>query len=159
MSDRVPLARCTTQTVESLYLMWRVTGDKRWRVYGWEIFQALELQTKTASGYACLEGVDYSPAPQSDSMPRWVDPPPFCVLRLMFSLFHNPSVTSWPKRESCQSPYRIPDQMLPHFRLKYLYLLFIDDDVVPLDKWVFNTEAHPFPVIRWSAQEKQAFGI
>lgn len=30
--------------------------------------------------------------------------------------------------------------------LKYLYLLFSDDDVIPLDKYVFNTEAHPFPI-------------
>eukprot|EP00117_Sycon_ciliatum_P047398 scpid73546/ scgid33854/ Mannosyl-oligosaccharide 1,2-alpha-mannosidase IB; Mannosidase alpha class 1A member 2; Processing alpha-1,2-mannosidase IB len=30
--------------------------------------------------------------------------------------------------------------------LKYLYLIFTDDDVLPLDKWVFNTEAHPFPI-------------
>ena len=30
--------------------------------------------------------------------------------------------------------------------LKYLYLLFSDDDVLPLDKWVLNTEAHPFRV-------------
>ncbi|KAK7107386.1 mannosyl-oligosaccharide 1,2-alpha-mannosidase IA-like [Littorina saxatilis] len=30
--------------------------------------------------------------------------------------------------------------------LKYLYLIFSDDDLIPLDKWVFNTEAHPFPV-------------
>jgi len=27
--------------------------------------------------------------------------------------------------------------------LKYLYLLFTDDDVIPLDRYVFNTEAHP----------------
>nr|KAG5711138.1 hypothetical protein BaRGS_004782 [Batillaria attramentaria] len=24
--------------------------------------------------------------------------------------------------------------------LKYLYLIFSDDDLIPLDKWVFNTE-------------------
>ncbi|EQC30569.1 hypothetical protein SDRG_11627 [Saprolegnia diclina VS20] len=30
--------------------------------------------------------------------------------------------------------------------LKYLYLLFSDDAVVPLDTFVFNTEAHPFPI-------------
>ena len=29
--------------------------------------------------------------------------------------------------------------------LKYLYLLFGPNDVLPLDKVVFNTEAHPFP--------------
>lgn len=30
--------------------------------------------------------------------------------------------------------------------LKYLYLTFSDDTVIPLDKWVFNTEAHPLPI-------------
>ncbi|KAJ3424700.1 mannosyl-oligosaccharide alpha-12-mannosidase-related [Anaeramoeba flamelloides] len=30
--------------------------------------------------------------------------------------------------------------------LKYLFLLFSDDNVVPLNKWVFNTEAHPFRI-------------
>ncbi|ULU09145.1 hypothetical protein L3Y34_013923 [Caenorhabditis briggsae] len=29
---------------------------------------------------------------------------------------------------------------------KYLYLIFSDDDVLPLDQWVFNTEAHPFRI-------------
>ena len=32
--------------------------------------------------------------------------------------------------------------------LKYLYLLFADDDFLPLKDWVFNTEAHPFPVFK-----------
>lgn len=31
--------------------------------------------------------------------------------------------------------------------LKYLFLLFSDDSVLPLDSWVLNTEAHPFPVL------------
>ncbi|GAB9469100.1 Mannosyl-oligosaccharide alpha-1,2-mannosidase [Globisporangium polare] len=30
--------------------------------------------------------------------------------------------------------------------LKYLFLLFSDDSVCPLDEIVFNTEAHPFPI-------------
>ena len=31
--------------------------------------------------------------------------------------------------------------------LKYLFLLFCDDDtVLPLDQWIFNTEAHPLPI-------------
>eukprot|EP00850_Spirogloea_muscicola_P023238 SM000340S12928 [mRNA] locus=s340:370:4401:- [translate_table: standard] len=30
--------------------------------------------------------------------------------------------------------------------LKYLYLLFADDSVLPLDAFVFNTEAHPLPI-------------
>ncbi|KAJ7991482.1 hypothetical protein DPEC_G00284330 [Dallia pectoralis] len=31
--------------------------------------------------------------------------------------------------------------------LKYLYLLFSEDDLLSLEDWVFNTEAHPLPVI------------
>ncbi|XP_071382296.1 mannosyl-oligosaccharide 1,2-alpha-mannosidase IC isoform X1 [Centroberyx affinis] len=34
--------------------------------------------------------------------------------------------------------------------LKYLYLLFSDDDLLPLEDWVFNTEAHPLPIVRKS---------
>uniref|UniRef100_A0A4W5NBG6 alpha-1,2-Mannosidase n=1 Tax=Hucho hucho TaxID=62062 RepID=A0A4W5NBG6_9TELE len=40
--------------------------------------------------------------------------------------------------------------------LKYLYLLFSDDDLLPLKDWVFNTEAHPLPVIpRNCSQERE----
>ena len=30
--------------------------------------------------------------------------------------------------------------------LKYLYLLFAEDTVLPLDEYVFNTEAHPLSI-------------
>jgi mannosyl-oligosaccharide alpha-1,2-mannosidase len=43
--------------------------------------------------------------------------------------------------------------------LKYLYLLFREDDLVPLDKWVFNTEAHPFPIFEWTEKEKEEYGV
>ena len=33
--------------------------------------------------------------------------------------------------------------------MKYFYLLFTDD-IISLDEWVFNTEAHPLPV--WSEE-------
>lgn len=29
---------------------------------------------------------------------------------------------------------------------QYLYLLFSDDELISLDQWVFNTEAHPIPI-------------
>ncbi|CAJ0928067.1 unnamed protein product, partial [Mesorhabditis belari] len=33
--------------------------------------------------------------------------------------------------------------------LKYLYLLFDDEkELIPLDKWVFNTEGHPLPIYK-----------
>lgn len=30
---------------------------------------------------------------------------------------------------------------------KYLYCLFGSEHDCPLDQWVFNTEAHPFPIL------------
>ncbi len=34
--------------------------------------------------------------------------------------------------------------------LKYFYLLYSTPDVISLDEWVFNTEAHPFRVPKGS---------
>ncbi|KAG9312750.1 glycoside hydrolase family 47 protein [Chiua virens] len=107
------------ETIESLYLLWRTTGDVKWRHRGWDIFQAIERYAKTDSGYASLSGV-HTPYPeQMDSMPS----------------------------------YFLSET------LKYLYLLFSDENPIPLDKWVFNTEAHPLPVFEWSQQEREAYGI
>ncbi|CAI9735996.1 mannosyl-oligosaccharide 1,2-alpha-mannosidase IA-like [Octopus vulgaris] len=40
--------------------------------------------------------------------------------------------------------------------LKYLYLLFSNDSLLPLDSWVFNTEAHPFPIQKSEASWKHS---
>ncbi|XP_029959688.1 mannosyl-oligosaccharide 1,2-alpha-mannosidase IA isoform X1 [Salarias fasciatus] len=40
--------------------------------------------------------------------------------------------------------------------LKYLYLLFSDDDLLSLEDWVFNTEAHPLPIVRRSCMQDGA---
>ncbi|XP_063079143.1 mannosyl-oligosaccharide 1,2-alpha-mannosidase IA-like [Engraulis encrasicolus] len=40
--------------------------------------------------------------------------------------------------------------------LKYLYLLFSEDDHLPFEHWVFNTEAHPLPVIKKEPNSNQA---
>lgn len=32
--------------------------------------------------------------------------------------------------------------------VKYLYLLFCREDYISLDEFVFNTEAHPLPIIK-----------
>lgn len=39
--------------------------------------------------------------------------------------------------------------------LKYLFLLFSDDDHLPFDHWVFNTEAHPLPVLKREPENNQ----
>ncbi len=38
------------QTVESIYYMWRFTGDFKWRHRGYEIYQAIEEHTRTEFG-------------------------------------------------------------------------------------------------------------
>ncbi|KAJ7700664.1 glycoside hydrolase family 47 protein [Mycena olivaceomarginata] len=120
------------ETVETFYIMWRTTGDVRWRERGWAVFQSIEANTKARYGYSSIQYVDdrvYKPR-KSDDQPSW-------FLAETFSLANAFSVAG----------------------LKYLFLLFTDEDLVPLDKWVFNTEAHPLPVFEWSQREIEEFGI
>lgn len=44
-------------------------------------------------------------------------------------------------------------------RLKYLYLMFKEEELISIDNWVFNTEAHPLPVFSWTKEEREKFGI
>jgi mannosyl-oligosaccharide alpha-1,2-mannosidase len=47
------------------------------------------------------------------------------------------------------------DQEVPsRDSLKYLYLLFADPDLISLNKFVFNTEGHPFPIFNWAPWEE-----
>ncbi|KAJ1565861.1 hypothetical protein HK096_008419 [Nowakowskiella sp. JEL0078] len=96
------------ETVESLFTLYRVTGDRKYRVWGWRIFRAFETWTRVESGgYTGLDDVRKIPPPARDKMET-------------FFLGET---------------------------LKYLFLLFAHEDVVPVDEYVFNTEAHPFPVL------------
>ncbi|OWZ05626.1 Glycoside hydrolase [Phytophthora megakarya] len=98
------------ETVESLMILYRVTGDEMYREYGRVIMEAFEKYSKIpAGGYRSTNNVWYG-SPTTKGGP-------------MESFFIAET-------------------------LKYLFLLFSDDDILPLDQIVFNTEAHPFPVWR-----------
>ncbi|KAF7317660.1 alpha-1,2-Mannosidase [Mycena kentingensis (nom. inval.)] len=61
-----------------------------------------------------------------------------------------------------QVPAKHLDEMPSYFlaeTLKYLYLMFVDQEILPLKKWVFNTEAHPFPMFEWTDKERKMYGI
>lgn len=104
--DRHNLLR--PETVESLFVMYRITEDPIYREWGWQIFEAFEKHTKVDSGgYTSLNDVTRLPPDRRDKMET-------------FFLGET---------------------------LKYIYLLFSQSTVIPLDKYVFNTEAHPFPII------------
>lgn len=99
------------ETLESLFILYRITGDQKYQEYGWEIFEAIDKWCKTGSGYASIRYVDSTGKyNQIDSMESF----------LLAETF------------------------------KYLYLLFSPPDVLSLDKFVFNTEAHPFVRRHWN---------
>ncbi|KAG0646246.1 ER mannosidase 1 [Hyphodiscus hymeniophilus] len=91
------------EAIESLFVLYRITGDETLRDEAWKIFEAIEEHTKTESGNAALSDVTRIPAPMDDSME-----------------------TFWTGET-----------------LKYFYLIFSAPDLISLDEWVFNTEAHP----------------
>ncbi|KAJ7675805.1 glycoside hydrolase [Mycena polygramma] len=95
------------ETIESLFLAWRLTGNEKYRTWAWDIFQAIQLHCRVETGgFATVINVDAVPSQLEDKM----------------------------------------ETFLMSETLKYLYLIFADADVLPLDKYVLNTEAHPLPV-------------
>ncbi|KAJ3126098.1 hypothetical protein HK098_007896 [Nowakowskiella sp. JEL0407] len=108
------------ETVESLFTLYRITGDRRYRVWGWRIFRAFEKWTKVdTGGYSSLDNVIRVPPGKRDKMET-------------FFLGET---------------------------LKYLYLLFSDESLIPLDEYVFNTEAHPFPIVNVDSEMRKKVGI
>lgn len=57
------------ETVESLFIAFRLTGDERFRKFGWDIFQAIETHCRVETGgYASVRNVDSVPAVRLDNM-------------------------------------------------------------------------------------------
>ncbi|GAX82024.1 hypothetical protein CEUSTIGMA_g9452.t1 [Chlamydomonas eustigma] len=100
------------EVVESLFYLYRATGDDIYREWGWSMFRAFEMFCKIPSGgYSTLINVETVPPSLGDKMESF-----------------------WLAET-----------------LKYFFLLFSDEpDVIPLDKYVFNTEAHPLPI--WGSE-------
>ncbi|KAK4147644.1 glycoside hydrolase [Dichotomopilus funicola] len=97
------------EAVESLLYMWRITGDVRYREWGWEMFKSFANYTAVSEGgtggFTSLSNANKIPPITRDNMESF-----------------------WLAET-----------------LKYFYLLFSDSDLLPLDKIVLNTEAHPLP--------------
>ena len=49
------------ETVESLFYMWRVTGDVKYREWGWQIFEAFRNHSRTLEG--AFSSVKVKPSP------------------------------------------------------------------------------------------------
>ncbi|XP_067825699.1 mannosidase, alpha, class 1B, member 1b isoform X2 [Heptranchias perlo] len=106
-ADRHNLLR--PETVESLFYMYRLTRDKKYQNWGWEILQNFNKYTRVGTGgYTSINNVRSPENPE----PR--------------------------------------DKMESFFlgeTLKYFFLLFSDDfNLINLDQYIFNTEAHVLPI-------------
>ncbi|KAJ3085971.1 mannosyl-oligosaccharide alpha-1,2-mannosidase, partial [Quaeritorhiza haematococci] len=78
------------ETVESLFYMWRITGDEKYREWGWKIFEGFEKWAKVETGgYADLDDVTKVPAPKRDKMETfWLGE----TLKYFYLLFTDTSV-------------------------------------------------------------------
>jgi hypothetical protein len=57
------------ETVESLFLAYRLTGDEKYREWGWGIFQSIEKHCRLSSGgYASILDVDNKNSRRDDKM-------------------------------------------------------------------------------------------
>ena len=114
--DRHNLLR--PETVESLFYLWRITKEEKYRVWGYRIFCAFREFTRMDGPHGGYGSIN--------------------------------DVTVGSKEEVTFRDDKMESFFLAE-TLKYLYLLFADDDVIDIRDYVFNTEAHPFP--RVSAQD------
>jgi mannosyl-oligosaccharide alpha-1,2-mannosidase len=58
------------ETVESLFYLWRITGDEKYREWGWEIFQAFMKYTEAPddAGYTSIDNVNDIPTHTRNNM-------------------------------------------------------------------------------------------
>ncbi|KAK1246807.1 hypothetical protein MKX08_000609 [Trichoderma sp. CBMAI-0020] len=92
------------EAIESVFYMWRITGDQTWRDAAWRMWENIVRETETELAFAVVRDVTVSLCDKGDSME-----------------------TFWLGET-----------------VKYFYLIFSDSDLMSLDEYVFNTEAHPF---------------
>lgn len=57
------------QLAESYFVLWRLTGDYRYREYAWDLTKAIYKHARTANGYAEIRDVLKIPASKEDHQP------------------------------------------------------------------------------------------
>ncbi|CAG8555181.1 3196_t:CDS:10, partial [Acaulospora morrowiae] len=77
------------ETVESLFILYRITGDKKYQEQAWDIWQSLEKWTKTPAGYSGLLDVDSDYVIKDDCMERIPDSSGFVRLIWLQPFYEN----------------------------------------------------------------------
>ncbi|CAG8626898.1 7808_t:CDS:10 [Acaulospora morrowiae] len=73
------------ETIESLFVLYRVTGDKEYQEKGWKIWQAIDKWCKTPTAYSGLYDVTSTERPHNDNMESFFLAETLKYLYLLFS--------------------------------------------------------------------------
>jgi mannosyl-oligosaccharide alpha-1,2-mannosidase len=124
------------EAIESVFLLYRMTGKEEYRDLAWEMWQGIMKSTRSDIAHCGIRDVRESGKPaKSDDMEVSCPTVP-CPLTF-FPLF-----IFWLYGR------HFSDKILQSFwlaaTLKYFYLIFSPPDLIHLDEFVFNTQAHPF---------------
>jgi mannosyl-oligosaccharide alpha-1,2-mannosidase len=76
------------ETAESLFYLYRFTGDEKYREYGKVMFRAIDKNGKVDAGYASVKDVKQEPTEKLDEMQSFVMAETFKYLYLLFSPAH-----------------------------------------------------------------------
>lgn len=114
------------EAIESVFLLYRMTGNEEWREVAWKMFESVMNATETEYGNSAIADVTVEgETSKSDSME--VSAFIFLYLKKKLYLLLTKKQSFWLAET-----------------LKYFYLIFSPPDLISLDDYVFNTEAHPF---------------
>ena len=79
------------EAIESVFIMYRVTGDEYWREKGWAMFKAIEKHTIAAYGASAISDVTSEKPKPLDAMESfWLAE----TLKYFYLLYSDPSVVS-----------------------------------------------------------------
>ena len=79
------------EAIESVFIMYRTTGDEYWREKGWQMFTAIQKYTRAEFGNSAIDDVTSSPPTLVDEMESfWLAE----TLKYFYLLFSDPSVVS-----------------------------------------------------------------
>ncbi|GAA5991158.1 hypothetical protein JCM5350_001929 [Sporobolomyces pararoseus] len=73
------------ETIESVFYMWRLTGDRKWQDKGWTMFVNWVEHSITESGFATVGDVNKVPVKKEDSMESFVTAETLKYYYLLFS--------------------------------------------------------------------------
>eukprot|EP00026_Physarum_polycephalum_P004819 Phypoly_transcript_04843.p1 GENE.Phypoly_transcript_04843~~Phypoly_transcript_04843.p1 ORF type:complete len:590 (+),score=96.86 Phypoly_transcript_04843:68-1837(+) len=83
------------ETVESYFVLYWITGDKKYQEWGWEAFQAIEKHCRTDKGYCGVRDVNRVPVDHDDVQQSFFMAETLKYLYLLFSPRDKLSLDQW----------------------------------------------------------------